>query len=75
MNVILTTAFATIAGLAWNWTTNNQPMSYWQMGGFFVGSCLLADLVEWVWDRRRERHRRARRVAVAASWHGERQTR
>lgn len=75
MNVILTAVFATIAGLGWNWATGNAPMSYWLMGSFFVGSCLLADSVEWVWDRRAERRRLARRVAVSASWRGDQQAR
>jgi hypothetical protein len=75
VNLILTAVFATIAGLGWNWATGNAPMSYWLMGSFFVGSCLLADSVEWVWDCRAERRRRDRRVAVSASWRGERRTR
>jgi len=75
VNLILTAVFATIAGLGWNWATGNAPMSYWLMGSFFVGSCLLADFVEWVWDRRAEHRRRARRGAVSASWHGGQQPR
>lgn len=62
MNIILTAVLATIAGLSWNWATDNQPMSYWLMGGFFIGSSLSADLLELAWQWHRGRRRVGRRA-------------
>lgn len=75
MNLILTAALAAIAGLSWNWATGYAPMSYWLMWAFFIGSCAGAELLEWVWERRRERRRRARRAAVAGRWNAPAQDR
>ncbi len=64
LNVLVTFIIALLAGLAWNWTTNNQPMNYWLMASLFAGSALLATWLEWAWDwwrsRRRSRSGRAR---------------
>lgn len=62
MTILLTAAIATLAGLTWNWTTDNQPMTYWLMGAFFIGSSVAADLLDRLWERWRLRHRAARRA-------------
>lgn len=61
MNIILTAVLATVAGLTWNWTTGNAPMSYWLMGGFFIASSAGADLLELAWQWHRGRRRTIRR--------------
>lgn len=66
MNLILTVALAALAGLTWNWTTGDAPMSYWLTGAFYVGSTLGADLLERAWDWRTAR-RRASRTSRPAS--------
>lgn len=66
MNLILTVVLATLAGLTWNWTTDNQPMSYWLMGGFYVGATLGAELLERAWDWRTARRKAARSAPVPA---------
>lgn len=72
MNFIVTAVLATVCGLSWNWATGNQPMSYWLMGVFLIGSCAGADFIGWFLERRRARRRRVRRAAVVNSWRGRR---
>jgi uncharacterized membrane protein len=62
VNILLTAALAAIAGVAWNWATDNQPMTYWLMGVLIVGSSLAAELLEQTWRWSRARRRPGRRA-------------
>lgn len=69
VNLILTAALAALAGLTWNWTTGNAPMSYWLMGTFYGGATLGAELLERAWDWRTARRKAARNALPVPARH------
>ena len=72
MTILLSLAFAAVAGLSWQWTADGVQMSYWQMGGCYFASTIAAEVLAWAWEQRRMRRRRSRRAAVVNSWRGRR---